>query len=267
MSTVTSRRDVDASSGPALFARYAYPPNSLGYCGPNDPQSLLEAASTGGHERHLSHLARQFDGAWPYLELIAGCNAIEDPLDQRVVEAYWVGNRLTRRVAPSLLAASLDERFARRAGRRFEPCATAAFLGGVAQHSFHVFAVYPWLGLLRAGNEGAPFEVLDRCRIRWGRVQVVEGDLVTVASRSLAFAGSRLTLGPERVEQVRASLDGVGFVSDLAPGDVVSLHWDWVCDKLTSHSLAWLRACTRQNLDAVNALAAPGPASICDANT
>ena len=170
-------------------------------------------------------------------------------------------------MAPSLLAASLDERFARRAGRRFEPCATAAFLGGVAQHSFHVFAVYPWLGLLRAGNEGAPFEVLDRCRIRWGRVQVVEGDLVTVASRALAFAGSRLTLGPERVEQVRASLDGVGFVSGLAPGDVVSLHWDWVCDRLTSRSLAWLRACTRRNLDAVNALVTPGPASICDANT
>ena len=267
MSTTTRGFDVDVSSGPALFARYAYPPNALGYCGPNDPQSLLEAASSGGHDRHLSHLARQFDGAWPYLELIAGCNSIEDPLDKRVVEAYWVGNRLTRRVAPSFLAASLDERFARRIGRRFEPCATAAFLGGVAQHSFHVFAVYPWLGLLRAGNEGAPLEILDRCRIRWGRVQAVEDDLVTVTSRSLVFAGSRLTLGPERVEQARCSLDGAGFVRDLSVGDVVSLHWDWVCDKLTSQSLAWLRACTRENLDAVNALRTPGPAAICDSRS
>ena len=27
-------------NGPALFARYAYPPNELGYCGPDDPSVL-----------------------------------------------------------------------------------------------------------------------------------------------------------------------------------------------------------------------------------
>jgi len=251
-------------SGPALFARYAYAPNALGYCGPNDPSALLESAALGGPTDHLSHLARQFDGAWPYLELIAGCNAIADPLDYRVVEAYWVGNSLTRRVPATVLAASLDERFATRAGPRFEPLAAAALTGGVAQHSFHVFAVYPWLGLLRAGNEGAPLEILDRCRIRWGRVEAVQGDLVTVSSRRLGFVGSKLVLGDGCVEQVRRSLDGVGYMTDLEVGDTVSLHWDWVCDRLSGHSLAWLRACTLHNLDAVNSLALPGPAVVCD---
>jgi len=65
------------------------------------------------------------------------------------------------------LAASLVERFARQVARNFEPLVAAAFTGVVDQHSFHVFAVYPWLGLLRAGNEGAPLEILDCCRIRW----------------------------------------------------------------------------------------------------
>ena len=102
-------------SGAELFARYAYPPNELGYCGPGEPAALLEAAVEGGQESLLAHLARQFEGAWPYLELIAGCNAVADPLDARVVEAYWIGNDLTRRVPPAILAASLDERFARRA--------------------------------------------------------------------------------------------------------------------------------------------------------
>jgi len=74
------------------------------------------------------------------------------------------------------LAASLDDRFARRTARHFEPLVSAAFTGGVIQHSFHVFAVYPWLGLLRAGKEGAPLEILDRCRIRWGLVVEVSGD-------------------------------------------------------------------------------------------
>ncbi len=264
--TLRRRGDVldEATSGPALFARYAYPPNALGYCGPNDPAALLEISAAGGQLDHLSHLARQFDGAWPYLELIAGYSGA-DPLDRRVVEAYWVGNELSLRVPAAALALSLDDRFAKRAGRRFESLSEAAVTGGVPQHSFHVFAVYPWLGLLREGKEGAPLEILDRCRIRWGRVTSVGGDLVTVRSRALGFVGSRLVLGDERDEQVRQRLDGVGFVEDLVEGDVVALHWDWICDRLSSSSLAWLRACTHRNLTAVNALATPGPAVICGA--
>jgi hypothetical protein len=245
--------------GPVLFARYAYPPNALGYCGPADPAAVLEAG-TGGDVAELSHLATRFEGAWPYLQLIAGCNGIADPLDRRVVEAYWVGNDLALAVPRRALATSLDDRFERRAGRLFAPLVSAAVAGGVAQHSFHVFAVYPWLGLLRAGMEGPPLVVLDRCRIRWGTVLGVDGDQVAVTSRPLRFEGSRLVLGENRTEQARRSLDGVGFVDDLAPGDVVSLHWDWVCDRLSPSGLGWLMACTRKNLDAVNDLALPGPA-------
>jgi hypothetical protein len=254
-----------ATSGPELFARYAYPPNALGYCGPSDPAALLQAASQVGQQNLLTNLARQFEGAWPYLELIAACNGLRDPLDRRVVEAYWVGNQMSLRVPATVLATSLDDRFARRAGSRFEPLAAAAIAGGVPQHSFHVFAVYPWLGLLRAGTQGPPLVVLDRCRIRWGRVVAVRGDLVSVTSRALDFVGSRLVLGEPRVEQVRRGLDGAGFVDDLAEGEMVSLHWDWVCDRLTPRALSWLQACTHHNLNAVNALAEPGPAFACGA--
>jgi len=261
VSDAVARDEALRTSGPGLFARYAYAPNELGYCGPDEPGVLLEAVSEGGHDATLAHLARQFDGAWPYLELIAGCNAIADPLDRRVVEAYWIGNELTREVTPAALAASLDERFARRSGPRFAPLVSAAWNGGVAQHNFHVFAVYPWLGLLRSGLQGAPLEVLDRCRIRWGTVVALDGDLVSVSSRALAFTGSELLLGGPRFEQARRSLAGIGFVENLAVGDVVALHWDWVCDRIDRRSLSWLRAATSANLRAVNTLPRPGPAA------
>lgn len=246
-------------SGAELFARYAYPPNELGYCGPGEPAALLEAAIEGGQESLLAHLARQFEGAWPYLELIAGCNAVADPLDRRVVEAYWIGNDLTRRVPPSILAASLDERFARRAGTRFPPLIAAAWNGGVAQHNFHVFAVYPWLGLLRAGRSSVPLDVLDQCRVRWGRVVALSGDLVTVVSRTLELVGSQLLLGDERVEVARRGVEGVGFIDHLAVGDTVALHWDWVCERLSGRSLRRLQAATSDNLWAVNSLGACPP--------
>jgi len=251
-------------AGPVLFARYAYPPNALGYCGPGDPDALLGMTSEGTDTSGLGQLATRFEGAWPYLQLIAAANGITEPLDPRVVEAYWTGNELVARVPPDALAASLGDRFASRAGRRFGPL-VAAVPGALAQHSFHVFAVYPWLGLLRAGMEGPPLEVIDRCRIRWGRVEAVTGDIVTVRSRALQFTGSHLVLGEERIEQARRGADGVLLAVDIVPGDIVSLHWDWVCDRLSPHALAWLRYCTMRNLAAVNSLAQPGPAVVCDA--
>jgi len=257
-----------ATPGPTLFARYAYPPNALGYCGPDDPAALLGLA-TDTRPRHadLRQLAARFEGAWPYLELIAGCNGIGDPLDRRVVEAYWVGNDLLARVPPAALWRSLDERFRRRAGRLFEPMAAAVPLGGVPHHSFHVFAVYPWLGLLRAGREGPALTVLDRCRIRWGTVESVDGDHVVVRTRLLTFRGSQLLLGEhDEVEVARWAIGGTTFVAALSPGDAVSLHWDWVCDRLSPPALRRLQRWSAHTLAVVNASPAPGPAAAAEAS-
>ena len=251
-------------AGPLVFARFAYPPNALGYCGPADPAALLEATAEGIDLGTVSALAARFDGAWPYLELIAAYNGLKDPLDARVVDAYWIGNTLLNRVPTSALVAHLDSRFERRARRDFAPVAEAAILGGVAHHSFHVFAVYPWLGLLRAGMDGAPLTVLDQCRVRWGRVLSVDGDTVTVRDRGLTLDGHLLVEGAQREAFVRRSVDGVGFAQELLPGDNVALHWDWVCQKLSKGALWRLQAWTRRMLDVVNALSTPGPAVACD---
>ncbi len=254
----------EIESGAVRFARYAYPPNHLGYCGPSDPQALLGAASSGGGLQELTALAPRFEGAWPYLRLIAAGSGIEDPLDLRVVSAYWLGSPLLGRIPPRLLLSSLDDRFEQRARADFAAIAGAALAGGVAHHSFHVFAVYPWLGLLRHGMEGPPLEVLDRCRIRSGKVVAVEGDSVLVRNRVLEFLGERLVLGAERTELARWGAGGLSLVRDLRPGDTVSLHWDWVCDRLSALEERRLTAITERNLRAVNSLPRPGPSVACD---
>ena len=58
-----SRHPATDTPGPVLFARYAYPPNSLGYCGPGDPSALLDAAADGTDLVGLGHLAARFEGA------------------------------------------------------------------------------------------------------------------------------------------------------------------------------------------------------------
>ena len=132
--------------GPLLFARYAYPPNALGYCGPDDARALIGHTTVGESSPDLAALARRFAGAWPYLQLIAAANGLADPLDTRVVEAYWVGNSLLDNVRVADYGAFLDDRFRRETGRGWQSIASAIPAGALPHHSFHVFCVYPWTG-------------------------------------------------------------------------------------------------------------------------
>jgi hypothetical protein len=249
--------------GMLLFGRFAYPPNALGYCGPDQPDALLDQVSARVVDGALRSTARGFEGAWPYLELIAHCSGLADPLDSRVVEAYWVGNRLLDRVSLHAVADSFEERFRDRVGRNWEHLVAGLVAGGRPHHNFHVFGVYPWLGLIRAGHDaGEPLRILDRCRIRWGLVTGIDGDDATVMSRPLAWTGTALTLGGSRTEVVTYRRDGHGLADDLVPGDWCALHWDWVCERLTVQRTRALVEETRRALDVVNRAPRPAPAAV-----
>jgi hypothetical protein len=252
-----------ATPGPILFTRYAYAPNSLGYCGPRDNRSLLDYASAGTVDGGLLEAARAFQGAWPYLELISRGTGIRDPLDARVVEAYWLGSDLLAQIDFVLFGNSLLERFRRKAGKGWGFMAEAIPIGAAPTHSFHVFGVYPWVGLLGADRRDVPLQVLEKCRIRWGQVVAVEGDQVVVMSRPITFDGRRLSLGEQRLETVTRAIDGIGFVGDLVAGDWVSMHWHWVCDRLSRRQLNNLRRHTMRQLDISNdGVSHPGAATI-----
>jgi len=232
--------------GPLLFARYACPPNERGLCGPADNAALRGYALAGQAGPGLVRLARGFAGAWPYLQLIAAANGIADPLDAAVVEAYWIGNGLLENVRVANYGAFLDERFRRPAGGGWESIASAIPAGALPHHSFHVFGVYPWTGLLREGRAEPSLHVLDSCRIGWGRVAAV--DPLMVERRPLTWDGRVLGFGAPAPCQVAP-----GLVTDLRPGEWVSLHWDCVCDRLTPPQLRSLRRYTARHLRLFNA--------------
>jgi hypothetical protein len=240
-----------SDAGALLFARYAYPPNALGFCGADEPRTLLEHAHAGEADGGLTELARTFEGAWPYLTLIAGASGLSDPLDLRVVEAYWVGNELLDRVPPRELARHVEERFGRRLGRALGTVTDAAAAGALPHHCFHVFVVYPWLGLLRGGVVTEPLRVLDRCRITPARVLRADGDELEVLARPLVWDASRLALAAPRTRRVRWREDGLALVARPEPGELVSLHWDVACDRLTPAAAARLQAATARALSVV----------------
>src|SRR3954447_24862407 len=80
----------DPVPGPVLFARYAFPPNSHGFCGPADSGSFFEHGVAGVDDGGLRALAQQFAGAWPYLQLIAAATGLGAPPGPPGVEGYWI---------------------------------------------------------------------------------------------------------------------------------------------------------------------------------
>jgi hypothetical protein len=246
-------RPIAPTPGPMRFARYAFGPNRLGYCGPDEAGELFQHATRGGDLARLRELAAQFEGAFPYLQLIARSNDIADPLAASVVEAYWLGAALAERVRPAALGRSLEERFRPRLrGDGWRWLGATAEAGAVPNHAFHVLDVFPKVGMLRSGEVENALQVMDSCRIRWGRVLERDGDALVVSAVPLEMHEGRLRLGAPRPERIRGWVDGAGFVEDAVPGDVVAIHWDWACERLDATRLAALRHSTAAELRIAN---------------
>jgi hypothetical protein len=156
---------------------------------------------------------------------------------------------------------AIADRFRRQMGASWQHLAEAIPAGAIAHHSFHVFEVYPWVGLLAPYRGGDPLHILDRCRIRWGQIVEVDGDQVVVRSRPLEWDGQQLLLGAPAVETATRALDGLAMTDPLEAGQWVALHWDWVCDRLSPRQLEHLRAYSARQLAVTNRkLGHPGPA-------
>jgi Family of unknown function (DUF6390) len=239
--------------GALLFARFAFPPNALGLCGPDTGTALVEHVRDAHVDAELRRIARGFEGAWPYLELIAGENDIRDPLDARVVEAYWLGNELLGRVGPRAHHADLDGRFRDRARpKEWRWLETKADSEAVVHHSFHVLEVLPRIGLIRGGVPTDVVGVLGRCLIRPGRVVGRGPTGLDVLAAPLEMVDGALRFGAPRAEHLPyAEVDAYG--DDPGVGDLVALHWDRMCGRLDPGQARRLDAVTHRNLAVANA--------------
>lgn len=235
--------------GTSRFVRYAFMPNKLRYCGGDDNRTIFEYALASVREPPLETMLRKFTGAMPYLTLIARSNGIADPFDDRVVEAYWIGNELLDGVEVRDMYGSLQDRYRDRLSPKLMALvANKAPAGARAHHSFHVFDVWRTVEDLT----GNVLLTLDNCRISWGTVRAVEGAEIVVDRRPVVMHEGKLLLGESRRERVTRMVEGKGFVTAVAPGDIVSIHWGWVCETLTPRQQANLARFTDQHLRLAN---------------
>jgi len=234
--------------GTVKFARYAFMPNKLGYCGGDDNRTLFEYCAAQHTDPGLVVILQKFEAAYPYLKLIASSNNIADPFDARVVEAYWLGNELLDRVEIARFYNSLRERFGKRLDNKtLSLLLSKAPVGARPFHSFHVFDVHSRTGALTHG-----LETMEKCRIGWGQVKSIENGSLIVEHRPLVLEKGKLKLGEMATKKVQRQLGHTGFIKDCQVGDWISTHWDWACEKLTTAQVLNLEKYTRYHLILAN---------------
>jgi Family of unknown function (DUF6390) len=235
------------SRGAEMFARYAYAPNALGYCGPP-----LGAALRDGSVNDVRNAATQFSGAWPYLRVLSKMTGISDPLDYRLVESYWLGGGIGARLDPDEFVEELLAIIGPKAGRYWGHLTADLACEAAANHCFHVFGVYPWSRLLGRGMDEHPLSVLDHCRITWGTVLSRDGDVVEVTCQALAWDGQALTLSEASARRLDVWADGYSAVPDVAVGDEIAIHWGRLCGRLQPDQIQALADSTSRQLHVTN---------------
>ena len=193
-------------------------------------------AERGGRDRVAR--ARRFDGAWAYLELIAAAAGVATRSTSGWSRPTGSATTCSTRIDPAAAvgarsrtgSAASRRRLARRPRHRARP-----------HHSFQVFAVYPWVGLLASAGRRRP------CRC-WtvpdpgGEVLAVDGERYSsVTERRLAWDGATLAEAPPTPGRARWSVEGRSLIPRPRDGRQVALHWDWVCAEVSEAQANQLR--------------------------
>jgi len=229
--------------GVEMFARYAYAPNALGYCGPP-----LGATLRDGTVDTVRIAATKFSGAWPYLRVLSTLTGIADPLDYRLVESYWLSGGVGADLDGGEFFDALLAIIGPQAGRYWSHLTDELACEAAANHCFHVFGVYPWTRFLGRGMDEHPLSVLDNCRITWGTVVSRAGDDVEVMCQRLVWDGHALTLSEPSPHVLDVWADGYSAVPDVTVGDRVAVHWGRLCGRLQPEQVDALADSTYRQL-------------------
>lgn len=233
-------------------SRYAFGPNRLHYCGPDANREIFDYIRENETDAGLSILMKQFRTMYPYLKRIAASNDIRDPFDQRVVEAYWIGNRLLENISRKELYDHLvdDHGLKKRLDRKsFGHLTDLVGHGALPHHSFHVFTVWKRTG---HAEKSHTLESMDACRISWGLVTAVDGPFVTVQRKPLTLQNGKLALGEITSERLTRTLDARDDIENLQTGNIVTIHWGVLCEAISKRQAAMLQRYTLESMALAN---------------
>jgi len=233
-------------------SRYAFGPNRLHYCGPDKNREIFAHINEQKEDEGLTELLTQFETMYPYLRHIAEANHIKDPLSDKVVEAYWIGNSLLDLIPKQKLYEHLREglQLKKKLGERsFEMVAEKIGQGALPHHSFHVLDIWKRTG---ATEREHSLENISECLVRIGTVISVSGPFITVFIEPILYQNGKLLIGAPVQKNILRQLESDYDIEQLKPGDLVTIHWSVICEKITKRQAESLRKYTNWHMKLAN---------------
>jgi len=234
--------------GISRCVRYAFMPNRLHLCGPENQADILEFYATISKKRpgkSIRPLLESFETMYPYLELLARENQNKNPFDEKIVEAYWVGNRLLDNVGGKSLFKHLSEtvNLKKHLGfKEFIKFAENFNIDSFPHHNFHIFNIYRRKGKTKELHNLASY---DACRISWGKIVDVGKKYLRVKTNPLKMDGRGKIYEDSAIEkEILNEAEDSQLLTDAKSGDYVSLHWGAVCEKLSKEQVLNLQKFT-----------------------
>ncbi len=234
--------------------RYAFGPNRFHYCGPDASREIKACIDNNINDYPLKKLLEQFKNLFPYLRLIATENKIADPFDNRVVEAYWLGNyylkNVEKRPYDQFIRTGIRAK-EKMKSREFDWLEEKIGQGALPHHSFHVFNVWAKTIDLPGGEAKALFN-MDECRISSGRIQSTNGPEIMVKTEPLLYSQGKIFLGQPVSRTITRKLEAEYDIENLKPGQIISIHWSQPCEVITEAQATRLRQFTMASIKFAN---------------
>lgn len=193
----------------------------------------------------------EFSTLYPYLSLIAYENKLSDPFDIRVVEAYWLGNKLLNIPKISFVRHLTDSIGLKKKLTRgkLNFILDKFKFDLLPHHSFHVLNIYK-----RTGHLDIPYTVktMDACLVNWGRVVEILPDKLKIRTQRLKLLNDRLIWEENIERKIIPQGEKDKIFKKVIIGDLVSYHWGMLCQKLSTRQLNNIKYFTHLSLSAAN---------------
>lgn len=229
-------------SGAKLAILYGYVPCQLGLCGPDDARKkkIISRFLRGENKfkKEIEKILKEFKGAYPYYQLIAHSNRIKNPLDRKVVEAYWIGNKLLDKVKVADFKKMILDSFVP-LGKISREKAEGLSEKSLPYHNFHVLFLGSVTG--RAKLEG---KLLDVCRVSWGRV-IKKSKLFLIVEYQPINIRKKFYLAESIAKKIKWKKN---ILPKVNIGDWVSIHWNTAIQVLEPKEIVNLNKYTNKIL-------------------
>jgi len=228
--------------------KYSFITNQKNYCGQNNAFSefrdFIENPVPSKIQR-IESLFSSFEALFPYLKLISKANNLS-PLDEKTIEAYWLGSDLLEKVSLEETKKMILEEFAKPGLLPKNIAEKKAELipeNSVSHHSFHVL----YINFVTKKVEPV-LKNLDNCLISWGKIKEVQENFLLVNSTELLFEFNEFKL-KEKTKKIDS-----GLVFSPEKNSFVSVHWNFAVEQIDKTELHNLKKFTEKNINAVNSL-------------